>query len=98
MMVLQRAIIQPDKNSTQVRMVNDHPVPQIDKAAGEHLIQVRTTAITRGELLWPRYFPLPDDLAAQKTLVPCDDVAGVVVDAPPSSPFPPGTEVYARSN
>lgn len=93
---VQRAIVQPDKMSTEVVMTSDHPVPQLDKAAGEHLIQVKTVAITRGELLWPRYFPT--DVAVPKVLVPCDDVAGVVVDGPEASPFRPGARVYARSN
>lgn len=95
---VQRAIVQPDKESTKVIMTHDHPVPHINRAAGEHLIQVKTAAITRGELLWPRNFPIPDELAVHKVLVPCDDVAGVVVDGPESSPFQPGAEVYARSN
>ncbi|KAK9252765.1 hypothetical protein V1507DRAFT_443448 [Lipomyces tetrasporus] len=64
----------------------------------EHLVRVHTAAITNGELLWTKNFGIPEEFAAVKVLVPCDDVAGTVVTAPASSPFPPGTEVYARSN
>ncbi len=95
---IQKAIFQPDKMSTDVVMINDHPVPNINKDLGEHLIQVKATAITNGELLWTKNFPPPAHLVVNKVLVPCNDVAGVVVDGPASSPFQPGAEVYARSN
>jgi hypothetical protein len=96
---MQKAIIQPDAMSTDVKLITDHPIPNIHKANGEHLVQVRTTAITNGELLWPKFFPPPDDGTGNaRLLIPCDDVAGVVVEGPGSSPFQPGTEVYARSN
>lgn len=92
----QRAILQPDKMSTSVSMITDHPVPNPDFAADEHLVRVHATAITNGELLWSRYFPLPE--GSIKVLVPCNDIAGTVVAAPQSSPYRPGTEVYARSS
>lgn len=92
----QRAIVQPDKMSTSVTMIAHHPVPNPDFAADEHLVRVHTTAITNGELLWSRYFPLP--AGSTKVLVPCNDIAGTVVAAPQSSLFQPGTEVYARSS
>ena len=92
----QRAVLQPDKMSTSVTMITEHPTPTPDFAADEHLIRVHTTAITNGELLWSRYFPLPT--GSTKVLVPCNDVAGTVIEAPPCSPFQPGTEVYARSS
>jgi NADPH:quinone reductase-like Zn-dependent oxidoreductase len=92
----QRAILQPDKMSTSVTMITDHPVPNPNFAADEHLVRVHATAITNGELLWSRYFPLP--AGNTKVLVPCNDIAGTVVAAPRSSPFQPGTEVYARSS
>jgi len=79
-------------------MINDHPVPIPDFAANEHLVRVHTTAITNGELLWPKNFPPPEPYASSKTLVPCNDIAGTVVSAPASSPYQPGTEVYARTN
>ena len=93
---MQKAILQPDKMETSVTMVSDHPVPTPDFAADEHLVRVHTTAITNGELLWNKNFPPPD--GNTKILVPCNDVAGTIVAAPPASPFQPGTEVYARSS
>jgi NADPH:quinone reductase-like Zn-dependent oxidoreductase len=94
----QKAILQPDKMSTAVTMITDHPVPTPKPSTTEHLIRVHTAAITNGELLWTKNFPMPDEFASTKVLVPCNDVAGTVISAPPSSPFPPGTEVYARSS
>jgi NADPH:quinone reductase-like Zn-dependent oxidoreductase len=92
----QKAIMQPDKMSTSVTMITDHPTPTPDFDADEHLVRVHTAAITNGELLWSKNFPLP--AWSTKVLVPCNDVAGTVIAAPPSSPFQPGTEVYARSS
>lgn len=93
----QRAIFQPDPLSTAV-IKTTLPVPTPDFAAHEHLIRVHATAITNGELLWTKNFPPPPELTVNKQLVPCNDVAGTVISAPPSSPFPPGSEVYARSS
>jgi NADPH:quinone reductase-like Zn-dependent oxidoreductase len=92
----QKAIVQPDKMHSRVTMISDHPLPTPDFSADEHLIRVHTTAITNGELLWTKNFPLPTQTA--KVLVPCNDIAGTVVAAPASSTFQPGTEVYARSS
>jgi len=94
----QKAILQPDRMTTDVIMVTDHPVPTPKPSSSEHLVRVHTAAITNGELLWTKNFPMPEEFAALKTLVPCNDVAGTVVIAPASSPFQPGAEVYARSN
>ncbi|KFY14406.1 hypothetical protein V492_02628 [Pseudogymnoascus sp. VKM F-4246] len=94
----QKAVLQPDVQSTDVILITDHPVPTAKPSTEEHLIRVHTTAITNGELLWEKNFPLPDDVKAGKIMVPCNDVAGTIVTAPESSPFPPGTEIYARSN
>lgn len=93
----QKAILQPDVMSTEVIMITD-PVPGAKPSSNEHLIRVHTTAITNGELLWSRYFPLPKGEEPEKILVPCNDVAGTVITAPEDSPFKPGTEVYARAN
>ncbi|GAB7332798.1 hypothetical protein MBLNU13_g04528t1 [Cladosporium sp. NU13] len=92
----QKAILQPDKMSTSVTMITDHLTPTPDFSADEHLVRVHATAITNGELLWSRYFPLP--AGSTKVLVPCNDIAGIVITAPQSSLFQPGTEVYARSS
>ncbi|KFY69110.1 hypothetical protein V496_00489 [Pseudogymnoascus sp. VKM F-4515 (FW-2607)] len=94
---VQKAILQADILFPDVTLITDHPVPTPKPSSTEHLIRVHTTAITNGELLWEKNFPLPADLKAGKINVPCNDVAGTVVTAPESSPFPPGTEVYARS-
>ncbi|KAM0690332.1 hypothetical protein Q7P36_009099 [Cladosporium allicinum] len=94
----QRAILQPSATSTAVKLITNHPVPSPNFNLNEHLIQVRTTAITTGELLWPKNFPLPAPYTTTKVLIPCNDVAGTVLLAPPKSPFQPGTEVYARSS
>ncbi|KFY47664.1 hypothetical protein V495_01875 [Pseudogymnoascus sp. VKM F-4514 (FW-929)] len=95
---VQKAIVQPDVQSTDVTLITDHPVPTAKPSSTEHLIRVHTTAITNGELLWEKNFPIAPELRALKTMVPCNDVAGTVITAPESSPFQPGTEVYARSN
>lgn len=92
----QHAIIQPDRTSTRVALITDHPVPVPNLASNEHLIRVRMTAITNGELYWARN--LPEEVIASKDPVTCNDVAGTVVTAPPHSDFPPGTEVFARSS
>ena len=91
----QQAILQPDPQSTDVILIEDHPVPTPSPSSTEHLIRVHTTAITNGELLWTKNFPFAPP---SKVLVPCFDIAGTVVTAPPSSPFQPGTEVYARGD
>ena len=93
---MQKAIVQPDKMETSVTMVSDHPMPTPNCAADEHLVRVHTTAITNGELLWTKNFPLPN--GNTKILVSCNDVAGTIVVAPPASPLQPATEVYARSS
>jgi NADPH:quinone reductase-like Zn-dependent oxidoreductase len=94
----QKAVLQPDRMKTNLLMITDHSVPTPNFATNEHLVRVHTTAITNGELLWPKNFPPPEPYASSKTLVPCDDVAGTVVSAPLSSPYQPGAEVYARTN
>lgn len=91
----QKAVVQPDKMTTDVIMITNHPVPTPTPSSDEHLVRVHTAAITNGELLWAKDFPMADEIAALKTFVPCYDVAGTVVTAPASSPFQPGTQVYA---
>ena len=95
---LQKAVLQPDKMKTDLTLIHNNPVPTPDFSANEHLIRVHSTAITNGELLWTKNFELPEPHASSKVLVPCNAVAGTVVSAPPSSPFQPGTEVYARAS
>lgn len=93
---MQKGLVQGSAYSTDLTLVTDLPVPTPKPSSTEHLVRVHTTAITSGELLWPRYFPVTADVP--KLLVPCADVAGTVVTAPANSPFQPGAEVYARSN
>lgn len=88
---MMRTILQPDLTSTRLELV-DRPVPVANPDNEEHLIRVHCTAPCAGELLWPSIVSVPG-----KEPVPCDDVAGTVVTAPPNSPFRPGDEVYARS-
>ena len=94
----QRALLQPSAHKTDIVLLTDHPVPTPDVSLNEHLVRVHTTAITKGELQWAEYDLVPPELVAAKVLVPCYDVAGTVVTSPTTSPFPPGTQVYARSN
>ncbi|RAH47114.1 NADP-dependent oxidoreductase [Aspergillus brunneoviolaceus CBS 621.78] len=88
-----RKIVQPDANAKTLTLTTA-PVPTIDPAKGEHLIQVKACAPCAGELLWPKNFPPPNP----RELIPCPDVAGTVVAGPKDSPFQPGDEIYARTN
>jgi NADPH:quinone reductase-like Zn-dependent oxidoreductase len=90
-----RAILQPDRESKSL-ILTTRPVPIPRPDSEEHLIQVHTTALTNGELLWPKNFPVPEP--NDKELIPCFDFAGTVITAPPTSPFHPGDEVCARTN
>ncbi len=47
------------------------PVPR--PGPGEVLVQVRATAVTAGELIWPEAWPV----------IPCHDLSGVVAGAGP---------------
>jgi hypothetical protein len=73
---------------TAVTLITDHPVPTAAPFTTEHLVRVHTAAITNGELLWSKNFPLPEELTVGKILVPCNDVAGTVVTAPPIIALP----------
>lgn len=90
-----RALFQPDMHS-QGLILTERPVPKPRFALNEHLIRVHTVAPCAGELLWPANYPVPDP--ASKELIPCDDVTGTIISAPPSSPFKVGDEVYGRTN
>lgn len=72
------------------------PVPTLHpNTTNEHLIRVQSVAPCAGELTWLVLFPPPDPA---REPVPCDDVVGTVVTAPQQSPFPRGSEVYARTH
>lgn len=71
--------------------LSDVPIP-VPTGPDEHLIQVHAVALTNGELRWP-------EPATQKPAIPGYEVSGTVVEAPnKSSPFQPGTEVYALTD
>lgn len=68
-----------------------YPTPAPDLAAREYLLRVSATALTRGELLWPR----PADAPPYS---PGVEMAGEVVEPVPiGSAFPAGTPVYMRT-
>lgn len=90
-----RGVIQPDPQSTTLQIRNDLPMPEPNFSNGEHLIRVHATSPCSGELLWARDHP--SLLTSGKSLVPCYDLAGVVISAPSDSKFPPGTEIWTRT-
>jgi NADPH:quinone reductase-like Zn-dependent oxidoreductase len=94
-----QAIFQPDVNSTDL-ILKDLPSPVPDEGSDQHLIRVHATAPCTGELTWAKYFPavlFADEPPEKRPLIPCYDLAGVVVTSPANSPFQPGTEVYTRT-
>lgn len=94
-----QAIFQPDINSTNL-ILKDFPTPVPDEGSDQHLIRVYATAPCAGELTWGKYFPaalFADEPPEKRPLIPCYDLAGVVVTSPADSPFQPGTEVYTRT-
>lgn len=90
-----KALLQPDPNATNLILITQS-VPAARPNSNEHLIHVHTAAFCSGELLWTKNYPLTGP--SSKALVPCDDVAGTVVEAPSTSPFRVGDEVYARTH
>ncbi|PQE07298.1 zinc-binding oxidoreductase protein [Rutstroemia sp. NJR-2017a WRK4] len=61
-----------------------------------HLIRVYTTSPCAGELTWAANFP--SLVPSTKPQIPCYDLAGIVVSAPPGSKFPAGTKVWTRTS
>ncbi|KXG50643.1 Polyketide synthase, enoylreductase [Penicillium griseofulvum] len=88
-----RSIIQRTASSKTLTLTNTH-LPTPNHAQGEHLIQIKACSPCTGELLWPANFPP----LTERTLIPCPDMAGLVISAPEDSPFQPGDEVYARTD
>jgi NADPH:quinone reductase-like Zn-dependent oxidoreductase len=88
------SVFQPDINSEDL-VLTDLPLQPAKKGTEEHLIKVYATSPCAGELLWAKNFPSLMD--ADRVAVPCNDLSGVVVTAPASSPFQPGTEIYTRT-
>ena len=70
-----------------LRLVNNQALPIPN--ANEILLKVCSTAITSGELDWPRSPELNES-------TPGTDMARIVVSAPESSKFRKGDEVYMR--
>ncbi|PYI02610.1 NAD(P)-binding protein [Aspergillus sclerotiicarbonarius CBS 121057] len=94
-----RTLIQPSPSSKTpadltLLLHQAIPTPTPSKTNHDHLIHVHACSPCKNELLWPHSFPPPHPRA----LIPCPDVSGTVVSAPPDSPFPPGSEIYARTN
>jgi NADPH:quinone reductase-like Zn-dependent oxidoreductase len=92
-----KALLQPDPASKTL-ILTDRPVPVPKPNSTEHLIRVHAAALTNGELLWLKNFPPPAEESKGKEFVPCYDMAGTVIAAPPDSPFKPGSEVFARTH
>ena len=93
------SIFQPDIQSIELTIM-DLPTP-LPKHADDHIINVYATSPCSGELLWGKYFPgslFAKESSVSRLLVPCYDLAGVVVQAPVGSPFPVGSEVYTRTS
>lgn len=77
---------------------SSYPVPIPDPERDDHLIRVHTTALCKGELAWPTFFP--DAIFSDnpsKQIIPSYDVAGTVLTSPPNSRFHPGDEIIART-
>lgn len=89
-----RALFQPDPMLQRLTL-QTFPLPVPDPSTDEHLIRVHAVAPCAGEMLWPENKADPGPKG--KMRIPCYDVAGTVVTAPVGSPFPLGTEVYART-
>lgn len=84
-----RAIHQPNLTSTSLTLIT-LPIPTPSHPT-DHLVKVAAACPTARELLWALSNP---DLVG-RFRIPTQEFAGTVVSAPPDSPFPPGTEVYA---
>ena len=94
-----QAIFQPDINSTDL-ILKDLPTPVPNEGSDQHLIRVHATAPCSGELVWGKNFPaafFAEEPPEKRLLIPCYDLAGVVVASPANSPFQPGTEVYTST-
>ncbi|KAF7862628.1 hypothetical protein EAF04_007501 [Stromatinia cepivora] len=101
-----KSLIQPDIHSPKL-ILTEIPLPTPTPGTTEHLIRVQSTSPCSGELTWTaeiaKYAAISPEFskyasAANRLQVPCYDLSGTVVLAPKDSPFPPGTEVYARTS
>ncbi|TVY32073.1 putative zinc-binding oxidoreductase, mitochondrial, partial [Lachnellula occidentalis] len=92
-----KALLQPDPASTHL-LLTELPVPVPKPGSTEHLVRIHTAALTNGELLWRHNFPLPSSPDNPTIFIPLYDIAGTILTSPPTSPFPPGTEIYTRTS
>jgi NADPH:quinone reductase-like Zn-dependent oxidoreductase len=83
-----RAVIH-DQVANKLTLDTQHAIPTPNYSAREHLLRISATALTRGELAWPR--PAEDT-----DYSPGCEMAGIVAEAPPDSKFKEGTKVFLR--
>ncbi|PGH15949.1 hypothetical protein AJ79_02116 [Helicocarpus griseus UAMH5409] len=89
-----RSLLQPTPTTPSITLTTT-PLPALTPSSPtEHLIRVHATSPCAGELTWPSWNPH----LFSSTIVPCYDLSGTVITAPPDSPFQPGTEVWGRTN
>lgn len=101
-----KSLLQPDIHSPKL-ILTETPLPTPTPNSTEHLIRMQSTSPCAGELGWAAnistYTAINPSFtkyasASERLQVPCYDLSGTVVLAPPDSPFPPGTEVYTRTS
>lgn len=84
-----RQLIQPDIHSTTLRLTTA-PLPL--PGPSDLLVRVAAASPCKDELLWALNPASP--AASGKPAIPCLDLSGTVVRAPPGSAFPPGSAVF----
>ncbi|KAK4167707.1 Reticulon-4-interacting protein 1, mitochondrial [Cladorrhinum sp. PSN259] len=87
-----RTLLQPSRQSADL-ISTTLPVPT-QTHPDDVLVRVHATCPCAGELLWAKNFP--DIIPEDKVMIPCQDLAGTVVSAPPGSGFVEGDRVYCR--
>ncbi|PQE28371.1 zinc-binding oxidoreductase protein [Rutstroemia sp. NJR-2017a BBW] len=89
-------LLQPSIHSPNL-ILTSFPTPNLfNLPPSSHLIRVYTTSPCAGELTWAANFP--SLVPSTKPQIPCYDLAGIVVSAPPGSKFPSGTKVWTRTS
>ncbi|PGG97989.1 hypothetical protein GX51_07031, partial [Blastomyces parvus] len=89
-----RSLHQPDPLKPEITLRTTAPPTLPPSSPTDHLVRVHATSPCAGELTWPAWNPH----LFSAEIVPCYDLSGTVVQAPPDSPFPPGTPVWARTH
>ncbi|KAK3334233.1 hypothetical protein B0T19DRAFT_148485 [Cercophora scortea] len=87
-----KSLLQASRQSTRV-ILTSSPLPAPIHPA-DVLIRVHATAPCAGELRWAVDFP--DAVPVDKELVPCQDLAGTVINSPSDSGFASGDGVFCR--